>query len=588
MCSTPYRPSQAYRDSPTTAPKVIRWAQIVVTNPIVAYAAIIALQLRVIWDVWKYKDLVSGDTSGYFLDAVSWTHGLHDDIIWSPLYTDVWGTFLALFHDNVYDSEMALRVAVIVIATVLVLAIMRSLVNPAIALMIAAWWAVVPANYNVLYEVHLFGVLPILVAALIVARHQTRTGLGIALAILLGTTALLRNEVLITALIVIVCAIVYELHARRLHKTRRPRAPFAYGIPLLVIVVIVGFGYWRSFDKGHSAVLAFRSKQDLNLCQAYAFNYQQRHPNKFTGNAFTECQPLMRQVFGHSEPSFLAATIADPRAMAAFVAWNGKLTASGLQVALFNATSTGDQPDYPLVETHRVYALILSLIMLALWISGALAVRHDWKYWRSDWFPKHKWISIVLVAECVTTLTVMLSERPRPEYMYALTVSLMALTGLSATAVLRRVGAARVAAPIATAGMVVLLVVMPSYYHAGARPLKNGVQRLEPVVARLHRPGSVLIAAQYNFELCSYLAATYMRHCTSPSWTGIETELNAAGASVPAVLNKAHATVIYAETLLLTTPAIAKLVADPARAGWKQVAGGTGAEGPWHVLVRAS
>src|SRR4030088_1394665 len=97
--------------------KVLTRAEALSASPFIAYGIIIALQLRVIWHVWRYKDLIFGDTASYFVDAVSWTHGLHDDIIWSPLYTDFWGTVLAVFKGNAYDSEMACRVAIVLAAS---------------------------------------------------------------------------------------------------------------------------------------------------------------------------------------------------------------------------------------------------------------------------------------------------------------------------------------------------------------------------------------------------------------------------------------------------------------------------------------
>ncbi len=577
-------------DQLANASRIFRWSEAIVANPVVAYAVVVAIQIRVIWDVWKYKDLVFGDTSSYFLDAVSWTHGLHDDIIWSPLYTDVWGSVYALFRGNPYDSEMALRVAIVLAAAVFVLAIMRSLLSPALALAVAAWWTIVPANFNVLYEVHLFGVLPILVAALIVARAPGRSAKGIALAILLGTTLLLRNEVLVTTLLFASAIVVHEVRERRHHHIPVAVYVRAFGVPLMIVCLLTGAFYWRSFDQGHNAELAFSRKQKLGFAQAYAYNYQQRHPTRFTGNTFTEFQPLLRQVFGRTEPSLLQAVTADPRAVGAFVLWNAHLLPSGLQVALFGATSTGDQPDYISVTTNKDYALILSIAFLIILGAGGLAIRREPQFWRREWLPPHVWIVVLFAAEVVTSLFVVLIEqRPRPEYMYGLTVGLLALVGVCFTALLRRFAVMRFVAPLALGLTVGLAIVLPSYYSKGPRPLLDAVNRTKVVRHELQQPGSVLITAQFtaDFEICAYLAYTNARHCTSPSWSALQAQL-AGGSSIQTVLARAKATAIYAESLLLSDPAIAQLVATPQRYGWRQVAGGTGESGPWHVLVRAS
>jgi hypothetical protein len=577
--------------SPEAAPRHIRdllgRAEATIANPIVSYGAIVALQLRVIWNVWQYKDLTPGDSAGYFIDAVGWAHGLHDDIVWSPLYTDIWGTIIAIAKNDVYAAAMVHRVAIILVVAILVLALMRRLLHPAVALLIAAWWVIMPANYNVLYEVHLFGLLPILIAALVVGRNPGRLSLGITLALLAGSTLLLRNELSIAMIIVAVAIIIHELHERRVKLVPASTYLRAYGAPLAIVLLLTGGMYWRSHIQGKALSPVIRAKHDLNMCQVYAFNFQQRHPNRFVGNAFTECAPLMQQTFGRPMPSLLQAMIANPRAVAGFMKWNLQIWPSGIQVALFNATSTGYQPDYPAVETHQSYALVLSVLVLMLVIGGLLAIRRDREYWHSDWLSSRVWAIVVLGAVAVTTFVVVLTERPRPEYMYGLTVGLMVLTGVCASALLRRLGWTRFISAIAGVLMLVLLVALPSYYHRGTRPLPDAVQQLAIIRRQLQRPGSVLLASQFNFEICSYLAASFDRYCTSPSWPALQAQL-AAGTSVHTVLTRVKATAIYADSVMLANPSIAKLVAAPRTAGWQQVAGGSGPGGPWRILVRAS
>jgi len=558
------------------------------SNPFLAYGAVLVLQMKILWKIWEYKDLTPGDTAGYFLDAVSWTHGLHDDIVWSPLYTNFLGTALAIFKGHVYTAEMVQRILIVLCAAALVLALTRALLGPAIGLLVTLWWVIVPVNFNVLYEVHLFGVLPILAAAVILAKWPGRRALGAGLGILVATMLLLRNELLIATIVFAAAVIVYEIRERRVRAVPAGVYLRAYAIPLVIVALLAGGLYWRSFDQGHQVKEVLRAKTGLNVCQAYAFNYQQRHPTKFTGSAFTECQPLMRQVFGHPEPSFTQAASEDPKAMAAYVLWNGRLLLSGVQVALFNATSTGDQPDYPLVQTHRAYALVLSIALLVLLVGGVLTIRREPRSRRRDWLARGGgWILVFLGAASLTTIVVALTERPRPEYMYGMTIVVMMLAGACLTALLRRFNATRFAAPAAVALALVAILAVPPYYQNAPRPLHDAIARMQPVRRRLQQPGSVLIAAQYNFETCAYLAETHIRECASPSWSALQAQL-AGGSPIQAVLKQSKATVIYAESLLLSDPAIARLAATPARYGWRQVAGGVGQTGPWHVLVRAN
>jgi hypothetical protein len=132
-----------------------------------------------------------------------------------------------------------------------------------------------------------------------------------------------------------------------------------------------------------------------------------------------------------------------------------------------------------------------------------------------------------------------------------------------------------------------LIAFVPSYYHREPRPLHDAVERLQPVRAKLHTPGSVLIASRLNEETCFYLADSFDRECTSPLWATLAARTTS-GIPLGKVLDQAKATVIYADPSLLGDPSIAKLAAAPGRYGWRLVASGSGEDGPWRVLVRAT
>jgi len=552
-------------------------------NPVVAYAGIILLQLRPIWNVWRYKDLTYGDTAGYYTLAIGWWNALRDHIDWSPLYTNFFGTVVGIFG-SVYAGEIAHRIAIVFAATLLVLALMRSLLGPTIGFLIAAWWAVLPPNYNVLYEVHLFGLLPILVAALVVRRNPGRGALGLALAILALSTLLLRNEMLIATVVLGIGIVVHEVRARRAERVPAGAYLKAYGLPLLVVLLLFGGAYWRSYLHGHAALEVFRTKHTLNVCQVYAFSYQQRHPQRFRGSPFTDCAPLMKREFGKDMPSLLQATAANPGAIARFVGWNVRLLGSGLQVALFGATATGDNPDYPPPPRHRNYTIPLSILMVAIVVAGLVAIRRDRRFWRSSWFAPRKWCVTVLAGVSLTTVVVVLTQRPRPEYMFPLTVSILALIGVCVSALLRRSGFVRWAAPVVAVTAVVLFAAMPTYYHPGPRPIHDGLARLQ--VARNDlQAGTILVASGYGTELCSYLARGGDSHCEPADWAAIASKLDA-GEPLPRILERVRATAIYVDPTMGRLPAVRKLLAAPTRVGWRKVSSGAGADGSWAVLLR--
>jgi hypothetical protein len=554
------------------------------SQPALSYAVVAALQLRVVWNLWRYKDFTPYDTANYFVNAASWAHGLHESIIYSPLYAAIWGTTLSVVHD-VYATAAVNRLAIILAVSLLVLATMRALFVPAIALLIAIWWVVNPANYNVLYDVHLLGLAPVLIAALVVARVPRRSGLGVALALLVADTVLLRNEMLLASLIFAVAILVYELRTRRNQPARGRAYLIAYGVPLLIASLFIGGAYWRSYIQGDEARAAFEAKQTTNLCEAYAFNYQQRYPSRVPGDAFLNCQQVMHHDFGRPMPNLFQAVVANPRAIAGFIAWNAQLLPSGTEVALFDATSTGKNPAYPAPRQHRKYAFILAILLIGFLVAGLGGACRERQYWRHVWIRSHLWTLILLGSAAIGTFVVVLTERPWVDYMYPFTFAVLVLVGVSASAILRLSKAKRLVSGVVGVLAALLIVVLPSYYSPGPRPIHDAVKRVQVIRHQLQVPTSVLVAARYSNDICDYLAKSSDRYCSSVDWPTLDAQL-AGGASVQQVLNRAKATAIYADATMVADPALSRFLAAPRRAGWQQIASGKGADGPWRVLIR--
>src|SRR5215470_18444124 len=193
-----------------------------------SYALVLLIQSKVIWRIWEIRDIASGDTSSYFGTAKKWADGFLVDIVWSPLYTAFYGSFLFVTADT-YNATIMHRVVIVLAAAVGVLFAMRRILPPNLALLGAAWWAILPINYNTLYEVHLFAFLPILLAWALVLGRDTAWARGTGLAILATCAVLVRNEFLLAAIVMTVLCIVHEW--RRSQKTTIFAA--SYGLPLV-------------------------------------------------------------------------------------------------------------------------------------------------------------------------------------------------------------------------------------------------------------------------------------------------------------------------------------------------------------------
>jgi len=418
-----------------------------------------------------------------------------------------------------------------------------------------------------------------------VARTPRREGLGAAVAILLTSAVLVRTELIAAAGILTLVLIAYEVRELRSgRKGKRPSYLRAYVLPLSLAFLLIGGAYARSHVQGREAWSLLQAKEEANFCNTYAFSFQQRHPTRFTGNPFTECSPLMQHDFGRPMPTLLQATTSNPRAVAGFAAWNAQLVPAGLQVGLFGASAFEHEPGFRPVIENSTYALILSLVALIAVIAGMVAFARDKGASLRRLPPRTRWIAVTLASIAAATVLVALTSRPWSEYIYGLTICSLVVIGLAASILLRRVGGTRVLAPVALLTVVVMIAAFHSMYGPGRRPIYEGIEHLQVVQRRLQQPGSVLVAGENDNELCNYLAYSYQRICTPLFWPTLHAQ-STTSTSAGRLLDRAHATALYADASVLSDPLIAALVAAPQAQGWQQIAAGNGPSGPWHVLV---
>jgi hypothetical protein len=548
-----------------------------------AYPVLLAVQARAMWGLWD-KDLTSGDTAGYAAQAWLWPHDLQVHFAWSPLYTAFYGTINWLAGGNFVTGTLLHRAIIVLVLALGVLALFRRLLPPAIALLMACWWAVLPINFDSLYEVHLFAVLPLLGAALLLTDEPGPWRRGAALGLLVACAALVRNEAILVAAALGVAFAVSEWSRRRAGAgTPNRRLLLAFGAPLAIAATLVSLAYARSVVQGDRLRQVLSDKHTLNVCQVYAANYGQRHPDRFPGNPFTECRPLMVNVFGERQPGLLEAWSKNPKAMIAFTAWNAWLVPDGLEVGLFNAAWGDDNPDYvPTTSLKQWYVAPLSLLLLAVLAAGAVRLWRDREAWSPRLRPQRwAWFALVVLA-LVGVLLIVALERPRPSYMFALTIGIMAAAGLALAALVRGRAAERWLATAGVAVPVLLVALLPRHYHASTpRPLTHMYQRLEPVAQRL-TSGTVVVPG-YEGEACSYLAPR--RPCRSAPFAALAAEATG-GKSLSSVFQARDVQVFYADPATAASPVAAKLLQDPRAAGLRVARSGRDTGGRWAVLVR--
>jgi hypothetical protein len=238
-----------------------------------AYASIAFLQLRAVWGLWKYRDVTSGDTLSYFLGGINWFRDFKVDVVWSPLYAAFFGSFLYVNPDPAW-VVLTHRVVIAFAATFLVLAVARRLLPPPLAWLVAAWWSVLPINFDTLYEVHLFSVLPVLLSWWLLSWSR-RWAAGVALAVLAASAVLVRNEFGVSAVILGSVLLVREWRAARPSSAalgwRALRLLGAYGLPLAAALCLGA--YERSTMEYLAVKQQIKSKRAWLLGQWFAVTY---------------------------------------------------------------------------------------------------------------------------------------------------------------------------------------------------------------------------------------------------------------------------------------------------------------------------
>jgi hypothetical protein len=487
-------------------------------GPSFAYGVLALLQLRVVWGMWGVRDLTGGDTSSYFLYASQWFESGRVHPVWSPLYTMFYGSLMWLTRDP-YAVTILHRLLIVFACSLGVLAVLRRLLPPGLAWLGAAWWAVLPTNFDACYEVHLFALLPCLAAWLLLLRGG-RWSRGAALAVLAASAVLMRNEMALAAGLLGAACAVRELRGLRAGEPARPaRVALAYGVPLAVAAALCALVWSRSSLTVEQAREGMRVKHTLNMSQVFTFSYEQRHL-EYTRDCWSDYHELMISKFGESQLSLSQMIRRNPRAVGAHFWWNVRLVPTGLEVLLFNSTS-GDlryAPDYPPIVPYSIWTRPLLVLLACCWVAGLVRLTREWDYWWNAWFRPRAWGWVGMFAVAAVAVPVICTQRPRPSYLFAVSVLLMAATGTSVWVLTHRwSGFRRLAGWLPLAMLAILALASPYQLPSSSgraasaevrdvrRPLRDLTRRLRPYEAGLPRPGSVALVGDGADDAAAYV-----------------------------------------------------------------------------------
>jgi hypothetical protein len=561
-----------------------------------AYGSVLLIQAKVLWGIWEFRDFSAGDTSDYFVYANSWTDHLQVEPLFSPLYTAFWGS-LRWFISDAYAVTVTHRIIIVFAVTILVLVVMRRLFSPGIAWALGVWWALLPTNYDTLNEVHLFALIPILVATLVALNYSGTRMRAAVFGILLGSAVVVRNEIVVAAVVWLLICIVFEWRARRRERSRGGRRPLPtvlgpYGAATLAVVVLALLTVWRAREPQSIPqwVESAQDKQNLALCQHYAVGYQQRHhANQQIG--WLNCEAFMQRDFGSPMPSFYEAITSNPSAMADHFGWNATLFPYALQMALFNRSSGSDfhDPDYVDIPTGSALALVGSVLAVALVVVGLRLLWVRRELWWRQWLRGRAWGWAVLACAAFLGIWVAITTHPRPAYLFSLNFVLYAVIGMCAMAVVGRwptLSRWRVAIPVAA---LALFLLVPAHYHRGySNPIYGTgkvtatiVSNLEPYREYLRGHDTRLLSIR-SYEACNYVIPEDDCDGVPIGFYG------PLGTDENVWLNEHGVDLIYADPSLMANPQVQQTLASLQRDGWQRIGPSDPASAGWLLLGRRS
>src|SRR5262249_37225077 len=132
-----------------------------------------------------------------------------------------------------------------------------------------------------------------------------------------------------------------------------------------------------------------------------------------------------------AEPWLSEMLAANPRAVCKHFAWNARLLPNGLELLLFNASGGKHNPDYVPARLGSKRARRLGLLTLGVLLAGGLLLARQWRSWWSGWLRERApgWLAILALVP--VWAVVIVTQRPRPSYLFTLALALMAAVGMA-------------------------------------------------------------------------------------------------------------------------------------------------------------
>jgi hypothetical protein len=347
----------------------------------------------------------------------------------------------------------------------------------------------------------------------------------------------------------------------------------------LVAILLIGGAYTRSTLQYPELSKSLAGKHTLNIAQIYAFGYGQRHDD-YESSPWTGYGELLEETFGEAQPTLWQAIAANPRAMAGHFLWNASLVPSGLQTALLGARAGKKTPGYANTPRKPLLAWLGTLVVLGVWIVGGRQLLGPGRAAFFAHLQRQRWAYTAMACVAVTVAGVAILQRPRPAYMFPLTVLLMLYTGHCSRAVVERWP--RLAPPAwgGAAAILVVLLVTPSYWadRDDRRPVATYYRALEAHRDRFPTAAVGVAVPGWESDLRFYLErGTRLWVVPLPALIAAETDRPE---EVAQTLAAAHIGLVLVDETYIHSEGLRRFWAEAPALGWEPLEEGPG----WALL----
>jgi hypothetical protein len=275
------------------------------------YAALILIQMKLLWGSWNAWDLPLADGAHYYRLALGLVQHLELPLAtYSPAYIAFYAAVMTLLPSSgAFTIYFVQRIILIIVTNLLIYIFFRKHLSPLTALTLSAWCISISAIYACVYVVQFVPIIP-LIAALLAINTQDKWREVLVL-FFLGVAVLVRLETIL-AFIPFAALFVIRLMNRLRHSPKDVRDFWLPNVLAVGIIIFIPLLMILAPDGKEHTWDAFTMH--------YVWGYKDRHP-EWTGNMGEDNDQVIQMEFGPVQ-SFQQAAYQNPPAIVEHIAWN--------------------------------------------------------------------------------------------------------------------------------------------------------------------------------------------------------------------------------------------------------------------------